>query len=126
MRTAQYATATLLGGALALVTLLSLRALGPRWENKPTLGPLLLAILITAGYWLVVMLLRRYTGLVRRPTRYTMLAAASLTWALIYASVKGPEDPPIFALLGPVLWLPAIWIYRLPAHIHSARARLNQ
>lgn len=123
MRITPYLTAALLGGILAFVTLLSMKALGPRWENDPTPGPLLAALLLTAAYWLMVILLRRHTGLVPSSARYAMLAAACLTWFFIYVSVKAHDDPPIFALLGPVFWLPALLIYRVPANIGRGPAK---
>ena len=119
MRIAQYVIATVLGGGLAFITLLSIKALGPRWENDPTPGPFVAALLLTATYWLMVMLLRRYTWLLPGSTRYVMLAAACLAWALVYVSVKAHDDPPIFALLGAVFWLPALFVYRLPFNIRG-------
>lgn len=122
MRTIQYAVATCLGGTLAFVTLLSLKTLGPRWENNPTAGPLLAAISLTAAYWLAVTLLRRYTPLVPVSGKYILLAVTTLAWALAYTSVKGHDDPPLFAFLGPVIWLPALLIYGLPVKGAPARA----
>lgn len=122
MRTIHYAVAAFLGGTLALVTLLSLKTLGPRWENDPTAGPLLAAISVTAAFWLMVTLLRRYTPLVPLSGKYVLLAVASIAWAFAYLSVKGHDDPPVFAFLGPVIWLPALFIYRLPFNIKAAPA----
>lgn len=112
----------LLGVALGAVTFLSLRALGPRWESDPKAGPLIVALLLTGGYWLLLLLLRRYTGLLPRTARYAMLAGVCLTWALIYVSVKGQDDPPLFAFAGPVIWLPALFVYRLPGKARNGTA----
>ncbi len=95
MRITHYLTATLLGGTLAFVTLMSMKALGPSWENDPAPGPSVAALLLTATYWLMVILFRRHTGLVPSSARYVMLAAGCLKWFFIYVSVKAHDDPPI-------------------------------
>lgn len=113
MQSIHQVVAAILGVTLSCVMFLSLKTLGPRWEHDPTLGPLLLAALLAGAYWLAVLFLRRNTGLVADSGKYGMLAAACVTWALIYAGVKGHDDPPIFALMGPLLWLPALLVYRM-------------
>ena len=114
MRSIHHAIAAILGIALSCVMFLSLKTLGPRWENDPTPGPLFLAVLLAGAFWMAVLYLRRNTGLLADSAKYAMLAAACVTWALIYVSVKGHDDPPVFALLGPLLWLPALLVYRMP------------
>ena len=113
MQRVHHLIAAVLGVALACVAFLSLKTLGPRWENDPTPGPLLLALLLAGAYWLAVLLLRSKTAL-PDSAKYGMLAAVCVTWALIYVFVKGHDDPPIIALFGPFLWMPALLIYRMP------------
>lgn len=93
---------------------LSLKTLGPRWENDPKPGPLFLAVLLAGAFWMAVLYVRRNTGLLADSAKYAMLAGAGVTWALIYVAVKGHDDPPVFALLGLLLWLPALLVYRMP------------
>ncbi len=116
-RIANSLAGALLGVTLGFATLFAMRVLGPRWENDPSLGPLAGAAATIVGYWFGVAVLRRYTGLLDGATRYVMLGAVCLTWLLIYGAVKGQDDPPVFAFLGPLLWLPAVAVLPLAAKL---------
>ncbi|HLV01050.1 MAG TPA: hypothetical protein VKZ59_07270 [Acidobacteriota bacterium] len=125
MRIIQYVSAFFLGGMLSVVALLSLVALGPGWENNPTLGPFLVAVSITVASWVLLFLIRRHTDLMPSSGKYVMLATTCLTWAAIYVWRKAPDDPPIFVLLGLVIWIPALLIYYWPEGLWRNRLRLH-